>query len=154
MTEAGERDGNLLASFQACCDAMSDEALALAIDELFASRPRLQQKMARKGVSTEVSLPEPTYAAEMGALREVPPGEVVKVFEVSEMPLGKSIYAFLISAVIPRPIALVSTILNDGVVNLAPFSFCGDMSHDPPTLVFCPIYRQGKPKGHAGQLYG
>eukprot|EP00450_Noctiluca_scintillans_P014234 CAMPEP_0194484614 /NCGR_PEP_ID=MMETSP0253-20130528/5895_1 /TAXON_ID=2966 /ORGANISM="Noctiluca scintillans" /LENGTH=293 /DNA_ID=CAMNT_0039324453 /DNA_START=44 /DNA_END=925 /DNA_ORIENTATION=- len=146
MTEAGERDRNLLASFQACCDAMSDESLALAIDELFASRPSVQQQMARKGVSTEVPLPDPTYAAKMGALREVPPGEVVKVCEVSELPLGKSMYAFLISAVVPRPIAFVSTISNDGVVNLAPFSFYGVMSHDPPTLVFCPIYRQGKPK--------
>ena len=47
---------------------------------------------------------------------------------------------------VPRPIAFVSTTSNEGVVNLAPFSFFGVMSHDPPTLVFCPIYRQGKPK--------
>ena len=46
-----------VASFKACCDAMSDEALSSAIDELLASRTSVQAKMASKGVSAELSLP-------------------------------------------------------------------------------------------------
>lgn len=94
----------------------------------------------------EEEAPDPSYRPKMGALRKPPAGEVVEVATVAELPLGKTLYAFLVSAVVPRPIAFVSTISADGVANLAPFSFYGVMSHDPPTLVFCPIYRQGKPK--------
>jgi len=93
-----------------------------------------------------VQLPDPAYKPKMGAVRKLPEGEIVQVAEVAELPPGKTLYAFLISAVVPRPIAFVSTVSSDGVVNLAPFSFYGVMSHDPPTLVFCPIYRAGKPK--------
>lgn len=92
------------------------------------------------------AIPDPAYQPKMGAVRKVPEGEIVQVAEVADLAPGKTLYAFLISAVIPRPIAFVSTVSSDGVVNLAPFSFYGVMSHDPPTLVFCPIYRGGKPK--------
>lgn len=43
-------------------------------------------------------------------------------------------YKLLISALIPRPIALVSTISPDGVVNVAPFSFFGGISSKPPII--------------------
>ncbi|KAJ4355275.1 hypothetical protein N0V85_009546 [Neurospora sp. IMI 360204] len=42
-------------------------------------------------------------------------------------------YKLLISAIVPRPIALVSTRSSDGLTeNLAPFSYFNVMSHDPP----------------------
>ncbi|MEN3038469.1 MAG: flavin reductase family protein [Candidatus Kryptonium sp.] len=44
------------------------------------------------------------------------------------------IYKLLISALIPRPIALVSTINEAGVVNVAPFSFFGGISSKPPVI--------------------
>jgi len=43
-------------------------------------------------------------------------------------------YKLLISALIPRPIALVSTINEFGVVNVAPFSFFGGVSSKPPVI--------------------
>lgn len=43
-------------------------------------------------------------------------------------------YKLLISALIPRPIALVSTINELGVVNVAPFSFFGGVSSKPPVI--------------------
>ena len=89
-----------LASFQVCCDAMTDEALASAIDELLASRPSVQAKRASKGVSAELSLPDAAYAVRMGAMREVAEGRVVTVCEVSELPVGKTLYPLLISAVV------------------------------------------------------
>ncbi|MDN6293917.1 MAG: flavin reductase family protein [Alkalibacterium gilvum] len=39
---------------------------------------------------------------------------------------------FLIGSVIPRPIALVSTRSNKGIVNIAPFSYFNIVTYDPP----------------------
>ena len=41
-------------------------------------------------------------------------------------------YKLLISAIVPRPIAFVSTLSAEGVPNLAPFSFFNLVQHDPP----------------------
>jgi flavin reductase (DIM6/NTAB) family NADH-FMN oxidoreductase RutF len=45
-------------------------------------------------------------------------------------------YKLLIGAIIPRPIAFVSTINSAGVGNLAPFSFFNGVCSAPPSLVF------------------
>lgn len=45
--------------------------------------------------------------------------------------------------VAPRPIAWVSTLAADGSRNLAPFSFFGAFSFDPPTIGLGPGSRQG-----------
>lgn len=50
-------------------------------------------------------------------------------------------YKLLIGCVVPRPIALVSTISPDGRVNLAPFSFFNGVGSNPMTVVFCPANR-------------
>ncbi len=47
----------------------------------------------------------------------------------------------LISAVSPRPIALVSSIDENGKVNLSPFSFFNIFSFNPPILIFSPSRR-------------
>lgn len=45
-------------------------------------------------------------------------------------------YKLLISAIVPRPIAFVSTVSPDGkTTNLAPFSYFQVISHDPPLFV-------------------
>jgi flavin reductase (DIM6/NTAB) family NADH-FMN oxidoreductase RutF len=44
-------------------------------------------------------------------------------------------YKLLISTVVPRPIALVSTVDRQGHVNAAPFSFFNAVSSDPPVVV-------------------
>jgi flavin reductase (DIM6/NTAB) family NADH-FMN oxidoreductase RutF len=46
----------------------------------------------------------------------------------------KDVYKLLIGSVVPRPIAWVSTISTEGVVNLAPFSFFNVASRNPPML--------------------
>jgi flavin reductase (DIM6/NTAB) family NADH-FMN oxidoreductase RutF len=53
-------------------------------------------------------------------------------------------YKMLISLVIPRPIALVTTIGPTGVVNAAPFSFFNVFSDEPP---LCVLGLQSKPGG-------
>jgi len=51
-------------------------------------------------------------------------------------------YKLLIGAVVPRPIALVTTIDASGVVNAAPFSFFNCLSADPAILALGVEYRQ------------
>jgi flavin reductase (DIM6/NTAB) family NADH-FMN oxidoreductase RutF len=50
-------------------------------------------------------------------------------------------YKLLIGAVVPRPIALVTTIDAQGVVNAAPFSFFNCLSADPAILALGVEYR-------------
>jgi flavin reductase (DIM6/NTAB) family NADH-FMN oxidoreductase RutF len=52
----------------------------------------------------------------------------------------RELYRILISAVAPRPIAWVST-LNNGHLNLAPFSFFNVVCAKPPLLGFSPSLR-------------
>jgi len=49
--------------------------------------------------------------------------------------------AYLQGAVVPRPIALASTVDEAGHVNLSPFSFFNVFSANPPILVFSPARR-------------
>jgi flavin reductase (DIM6/NTAB) family NADH-FMN oxidoreductase RutF len=63
-------------------------------------------------------------------------------------------YNILISSVVPRPIAWVSTLSAVGQPNLAPFSFFNAVSTKPPLLAFAPARRppenasgtEGEPK--------
>lgn len=48
----------------------------------------------------------------------------------------KAIYKLLTGAVIPRPIGWISTISEDGLPNLAPFSFFNVVGDDPPHIMF------------------
>lgn len=50
-------------------------------------------------------------------------------------------YRLLIGCIVPRPIALVSTISPDGRANLAPYSFFNGLGSDPLTVLFCPANR-------------
>lgn len=59
-------------------------------------------------------------------------------------------YSLLVSLVTPRPIAWVTTLGPDGVVNAAPFSFFNALGADPPIVGFCPGDRDdGTPKDTA-----
>src|SRR5882672_3720645 len=48
-------------------------------------------------------------------------------------------YGWMISTILPRPIAWVATISADGKTNLAPFSFFQGVTSNPPTLMFVPV---------------
>src|SRR6478735_5884347 len=53
-------------------------------------------------------------------------------------------YKLLCGVVVPRPIALVTTLDENGVVNAAPFSFFNVFSEDPPLVV---LGLQARPGG-------
>lgn len=57
-----------------------------------------------------------------------------------EIPIPR-MHSLLLGAVIPRPIALASTVDKHGNVNLSPFSFFNVFSANPPILVFSPARR-------------
>lgn len=62
-------------------------------------------------------------------------------------------YPILASLVTPRPIALVTTISDDGTVNAAPFSFFNLMGANPPICAFAPGDREdGTPKDTARNI--
>ena len=50
-------------------------------------------------------------------------------------------YKFLIGSILPRPIAVVSTLNLDGSNNVAPFSFFTGVSASPMIIAFCPMIR-------------
>ena len=55
----------------------------------------------------------------------------------------RQIYKLMTGIIVPRPIALVSTMSLEGVANLAPFSFFCGVGSNPPTVLFCPTLRAG-----------
>lgn len=61
-------------------------------------------------------------------------------FEPKEYPVNV-VHQYLLGGVAPRPIALVSTISDDGVSNLAPFSFYNAFGANPPIVAFSPARR-------------
>lgn len=59
----------------------------------------------------------------------------------------RDIAKLLVGFVVPRPIAFVSTLSAQGVLNLAPFSFFTVVSSNPPVICFSPgIRRDGTKK--------
>jgi flavin reductase (DIM6/NTAB) family NADH-FMN oxidoreductase RutF len=55
------------------------------------------------------------------------------------------IYKLMVGSIVPRPIALVSSVDQGNVRNLAPFSYFTACSSNPPVVVFCPILRPAPP---------
>jgi len=53
----------------------------------------------------------------------------------------RDIYSLMTGAIVPRPIAFVSTVNAGGARNLAPFSFFTGVSADPPVVCFSPLRR-------------
>jgi flavin reductase (DIM6/NTAB) family NADH-FMN oxidoreductase RutF len=53
----------------------------------------------------------------------------------------RDIYKLMIGAIVPRPIAFVSTLSREGILNLAPFSFFTGVSANPPVICFSPMIR-------------
>jgi flavin reductase (DIM6/NTAB) family NADH-FMN oxidoreductase RutF len=54
---------------------------------------------------------------------------------------ARDIYKLMVGVIVPRPIAFVSTISADGILNLAPFSFFTGIGSNPPAVCFCPSVR-------------
>ena len=54
----------------------------------------------------------------------------------------QDVYKLMSGAIVPRPIAWVSTVDASGQPNLAPFSFFNAVCSNPPTVLFCTSIRK------------
>lgn len=61
-------------------------------------------------------------------------------------------YKFLIGAIIPRPIAFITSMSEDGVVNAAPFSFFNIISSNPPMISVSIQRKKGEMKDTARNI--
>lgn len=69
-----------------------------------------------------------------------------RLFLPASMKRGE-VYQLINRTVAPRPIAFVSSLSEDGIPNLSPFSYFNAGGGSPPSLVFSVLYdRSGKPK--------
>ncbi len=69
-----------------------------------------------------------------------------RTFMLSELKPSQK-YDILAGLVVPRPIGFVSTLNEQGVPNLAPFSYFMVGGIRPPSLMFCPVLNMdGQPK--------
>ena len=62
-------------------------------------------------------------------------------------------YKFLIGSIIPRPIAFVTTISKDGILNGAPFSYFTIVSSNPPMISLAIQRSEGKQKDTARNIF-
>jgi len=67
-------------------------------------------------------------------------------------PGGEGAYQLLSDAVVPRPIAFVSTLGPEGVPNVAPFSYFNAVCSSPPTVAVSVSRRQGELKDTARNI--
>lgn len=72
-----------------------------------------------------------TTASDTGRMLRFDPGEHH----------SQDIYKLMVGCVVPRPIAFVSSIDEQGIYNLAPFSYFSAVCSRPPTVLFCPAVR-------------
>jgi flavin reductase (DIM6/NTAB) family NADH-FMN oxidoreductase RutF len=54
---------------------------------------------------------------------------------------SRQVYKIMTGIIVPRPVALVSTVDRAGGANLAPFSFFCGVGSAPPSVLFCPVLR-------------
>lgn len=79
--------------------------------------------------------PEDVYHDRVPVMTQTnaPPSSSFTRFDTSDLS-PREIYKILIGTVVPRPIAWVTTISPDGLINAAPYSFFNCLSADPPIL--------------------
>lgn len=104
--------------------------------ELFWKKHSIMQSSELNGeafFSSSNRLPSPCPTWKIGDKMRHPydPDSKHTSIDPKELP---SSYYLLISGVVPRPIAFVSSQSASGINNVAPYSYFGAMAHDPPTV--------------------
>ncbi|SLM87238.1 flavin reductase family protein [Vagococcus fluvialis] len=74
----------------------------------------------------------------------------IKPDEMSE----RDNYKFLIGSIIPRPIAVVSSLSKEGVVNIAPFSYFNIVTANPPIISLSIQRKSGEMKDTTKNILG
>ncbi|CAL8464215.1 g3750 [Coccomyxa elongata] len=88
--------------------------------------------------------PHPNWLPESGEKQSMPYRD--QPFKALDPAVWRhKLYPFCVTAVVPRPIALLSTLSKEGIGNLAPYSFFNIMSCDPPYVVIGALTTRGRP---------
>lgn len=73
------------------------------------------------------------------------------LFDMETLPAQER-YKIMTATIVPRPIAWITTLSRDGVVNAAPFSFFNMMGNDPPTVAIGIMPQKGRLKDTAANI--
>lgn len=73
------------------------------------------------------------------------------IFDMATLP-PQDRYKIMTATIVPRPIAWITTLSRDGVVNAAPFSFFNMMGNDPPTVAIGIMPKAGLLKDTAANI--
>mmetsp|Transcript_34059 Transcript_34059/g.87319 ORF Transcript_34059/g.87319 Transcript_34059/m.87319 type:complete len:275 (-) Transcript_34059:102-926(-) len=91
------------------------------------------QPAARAAWSSAVSRVAPPHPEWQPGVKQPPPFRSSTWVPIDPAKV-KTCYPLMISAYVPRPIALISSMSADGVGNVAPYSYSGCVGHDPPAI--------------------
>eukprot|EP01039_Chlorochromonas_danica_P005348 gene5348-5884_t len=75
------------------------------------------------------------------------PSKVWKAYHPADLKASGGLYGLMISSIVPRPIALVTSQDKEGNLNAAPYSYFNIVCHDPPlVMIGCCINMRAKTK--------
>jgi flavin reductase (DIM6/NTAB) family NADH-FMN oxidoreductase RutF len=64
---------------------------------------------------------------------------------------GRQNYQLLSGMVVPRPIAFVTSLSADGLLNAAPFAYFNAIANNPPLVMFSPTYQGAEKPDYSGE---
>lgn len=140
IVDAGARDG-ISGKQEISVDGMSfEKSLEILRNVKCIMIGEVAKEDDRRGEAASRSTTTVTIAAPMSPQPDWVPGQSQpspyehSPFVAIDPKEEKGVYPLCISGITPRPVAFISSVSTTGVCNLAPFSYFGLMSHDPPTL--------------------
>ncbi|GAQ80591.1 hypothetical protein KFL_000570380 [Klebsormidium nitens] len=128
--------GNILTAFAAGALGASGILVSLLRNPTWSRRI-----LGHRNQIEEVSTLHPDYKP---GDKQPSPFTSDKYLALNPAELGDAMYPFMISAVVPRPVAFVSSLSKNGAGNLSPYSYFNAMSHDPPMVVIGHSYSSAK----------
>ncbi|KAK9823932.1 hypothetical protein WJX72_006453 [[Myrmecia] bisecta] len=123
-------------------------ATALLVSILRAS-PNFARRLAKKQV---ITTPHPHPKYKPGDKQPHPFGHDRMISLDPAVIGGAAMYPFVISSVVPRPVAFISSLSKEGEGNLSPYSYFNAVSHDPPFLAVGHCHTKGRPEGKKDSL--
>lgn len=92
-----------------------------------------KSKSDGRGATSYVSTPHPDW---LPPSKQPHPFSSDTYLDIDPSKTDKaSVYSLCISAVVPRPVAFVSSLSAEGLPNLSPYSYFNIMGHNPPVVV-------------------
>ncbi|KAG2497832.1 hypothetical protein HYH03_004102 [Edaphochlamys debaryana] len=100
----------------------------------------------------DVGQPHPDWTPGTPQPCPLPGASEYQTIDVATTPPG-DVYPLVIAAVVPRPVAFISSVDAHGSVNLSPYSFFNAMGFDPPTVAIGLCHSKARPEGKKDTLH-